>query len=406
MLLGAAAACLTLVPFLMALDRASFHLDETGWILASSRAFETSGPSESEYGYHFGWPAPPIGKYLMGASLRLREESLASSLAAVRWSTYDRPIIASMASGQIPPVNVLVSARLPMAILGAATCLVVFAIGKTAWGTRAGLIAAALLALNPLMLTCCRRAMIDAPAIFFSSLAILLCARLPAVSGNHVLVRACGIGAAIGLALASKLNALATAAACLAIIVLIPPRGGAGVRRLAAAGIAAIVAAAVFVAVNPYLYADPVGRAWSMLTFRYYEPVIVSLGAKAALVARRVLLGETDPTGTTYLTLRSLVGLPLEWALIPAGCAALAGSIRRVTDAGRSNAAGLAVLVWWGATLAAIVWWLPQDWERYYLPALPPTILIAARGLDRLLGLLPPGKANRLRRDPSPRPRA
>lgn len=378
-LAGAAAACAALVPFLWRLERASFHLDETSWILASQHEPGTAEPPGP--GHNFGWPSPPIGKYLIDASLRLRERDLAAELAGLRWSTYDRPIIASLASGQVPPSGVLVSARLPMAVLGAATCLVLFAIGRAAWGTRAGLIAAAMLALNPLMLICCRRAMIDAPAIFFSCVAVLFCS-----SRSRSLLRALGVGAAIGLALASKLNALAAAAASLSILAAGSFRREDRARSFAAVGVAALAAGVLFVAVNPYLYSDPASRTWAIFTFTHYEERIPSLGAKALLVARRLLVGEADPTGSTYLTFRSLIGLPLEWALLPVGCIAL-------TKLRPSNAAGLSILVWWGATLVAIAWWLPQDWERYYLPALPPTILITARGLDLVMS----GALNRRR---------
>jgi 4-amino-4-deoxy-L-arabinose transferase-like glycosyltransferase len=396
-----------LLPFLWRLERASFHMDETGWVLASNRVVsqsflqrDSTGPNLPGEGSHYGWPNPPVGKYLMGAAIRSRIETPEISLSGTQWPTYDRPIIANIASRQIPPLEILTAARLPMAVLGAATCLTVFFLGRLAWGTRAGLLATCLLALNALMLTSSRRAMVDSPAIFFSSFSILLAALLierrtnlqtsSAKPGSSDVGRMFGLGLVLGLALASKLNALVAAVVCVASLVLIPS-GRERLRLAVAATVILIVAAVTFIAVNPFLYENPLSGSWSMLTFAYYEPGIEELAARGWFVFRRLFLGETDPQGLTYLTVHSWTGLPLEWVALPFGLGlALTGLLKRREAGMRAMRprSERVILLWWVVSVAGITSWLPQDWERYYLPALPPTVLLVARGFDAAFSML------------------
>ena len=268
--LAGAGVCLVLLPFLWRLESASFHLHETSWILASEALFAETflgqPPSRSpEYALSFGWPSPPLGKYVMALSVHLRVEDSLAGLARTSPPTFDRPIILSMASGHVPPLDILLSARLPMALLGAATCVAILWVGHCVWGTATGAVAAGLLALNPLMLACSRRAMIDAPALFFSALAVLLALRV-ASSERRAIGASLGLGIALGLAAASKLNALA--GACVTALLLLSPAGSL-LRAASGSALALGAAIAVFILVNPYLYSETLERAVSMLTYAH-----------------------------------------------------------------------------------------------------------------------------------------
>ena len=136
------------------------------------------------------------------------------------------------------------------------------------------------------------------------------------------------------------------------------------------------------------LYAIWAALGWAMLTYQHYEAGIESMAGRVAMVVRRLLLGQTDPQGLSYLTLGSATRIPMEWALLPAGAlmAGLSGFVRfRKGSAVGATPARLTILAWWLVSLAAIAAWLPHDWERYYLPALPPAIILVSGALAALL---------------------
>jgi len=76
-----------------------------------------------------------------------------------------------------PPNHVLASARAMVAALGAATCVVIYYLGRELNGFRTGLTASLILAFNPLWLLNSRLNLRDAPSAFFSTLSILLLTR-------------------------------------------------------------------------------------------------------------------------------------------------------------------------------------------------------------------------------------
>jgi len=127
--------------------------------------------------------------------------------------------------------------------------------------------------------------------------------------------------------------------------------------------------------------------------YAHYQPAITGIGDRFGYLIRRLLLGGADPQGLSFLTLGSLLRVPLEAVLVPLGLVVTLWSAwtsrkNRRDESPVDTRLQLGIVIWWLATMVAIGLWLPQDWERYYLPALPPTVLLAARGIVGLGELL------------------
>lgn len=154
--------------------------DEGNWIHFPERAFrlaflernysETAWAEDIE---DFGARNPVLGKYLMGAALYAAgygEEDVGGPYTYV----FHNSVKWNRERGNLPPVRVIVAARLSVALLGVGTCLLVLLIGRMIQGWRTGLIALVWLAGNELMLESSRAAMTDVPETLLISLTCLV----------------------------------------------------------------------------------------------------------------------------------------------------------------------------------------------------------------------------------------
>ena len=100
--------------------------------------------------------------------------------------------------------SALLACRLVTAVLGAATCGVLFATGKRLWGTSAGVVAGALYAVVPLAVQHAHFATVDVHATFWISLCLLQTSKILTGESKHALLWA---GVFAGLSAAAKYNA-------------------------------------------------------------------------------------------------------------------------------------------------------------------------------------------------------
>jgi hypothetical protein len=223
-------------------------------------------------------------------------------------------------------------------------------------------------------------------------------------------------GMATGLAAASKLTAVLGLAALGAFAAWAPVTrlalGGATGRGQVAAGgraagrtwrwsaLAAVVGLATFVAVNPFLWPDPVGRTVAMLRFRQQElfgqralspenAVPEDLPTRTALLLRRTFMDEAPLAART--------GLPLDAPLALVGTWVLARGASRTWRAGGLLGPEAFALAWIAAFVAGTIPNLGINWDRYYLPvvalSLVPIGVGAATLLDAgLRAARPPGR--------------
>jgi hypothetical protein len=303
-----------------------------------------------------------------------------------------------------PSADALKAARRPMVLLGAGAAAMLFLVGCELAGIVAGLVAAIGFVAAPFVLTLMPRAHTEAPFIFFMLLALWLSSR--AVRSPRPLLLGALAGLAAGLSAGSKLTgvlelaalgAFAAGAFGLTLLVRLPavaawigPRHS-FVRAGQWSALAAIVGLVVFLAVNPLLWSNPIGRVQAMLAFRQQEmfgqrTLNAELATPESTVGRAVLLLRQSFVGEMPLARRT--GLPVEAAFAVGGLVVLGWRIVRTRQAGGLVGAEAMLLVW---LLVFVVGTAPNlgiDWDRYYLPTVALGLLLAGVGAEVGVGAI------------------
>ena len=266
------------------------------------------------------------------------------------------PLAAAVAAAPFPPRSdaaTLVLAMLALAIL----LFAVYRIGAILFSPEAGAIAAAAAATFPLVAGQSRQFMLDLPDAAMTSLAILA---LLSTDAFRRLGPALLFGAALGLALLTKWTCAFFVALPLAAALASAGRAPDARRRLATAGAALLLGAAI---------AAP-----------WYLAHLWTLARDTTKFAYAVGVREGDPP---VWTARSLLYYPraLPYAATGAWTAAFAaGALVALLRDRRRSTVPLLWLLGGGAILTLI---RNKD-VRYVIPMLPAVALLAAAGLTRL----------------------
>ncbi len=320
----------------------------------------------------------------------------------------------NLAANHLPSDDLLHTARLPQALLMAASVWAMFALGWRLGGRGTAYFAALYLALCPPLLLNGRRAMMEAALTCFSLLTILAAAGWIAVwrRGRRAIGASLLLGAAAGLTIASKHTGVVIAGAALAACVLAVVWSSWRERRrltglLPVAG-AVLLALGVFYLLNPAWWgADIPALFGQILDWRtaLLDGQTRAFGGYASLDdrlagwLRQVLIAQPQyfeveswgaiPTITEQIARYEASvwrGLPLGggWpgaALI--GLLAIIGVLRLLRGDDQNTGARLSVGLWAGAAvLTALA--SPVEWQRYYLPVYPAVGLLAAHGLTQV----------------------
>lgn len=388
-------------------------VDESAYVAQSSYtdlylAGRWDHPAWLEYA---AYDLPPLPKYLIGGALWFGGYRRPDLGSARTWYVTGR-------KEEFAGTPLLVAARWPAVGLGAVGCLAIFWLGWIVGGPIAGWAAALLLAIDPLYQMHARRAMSDVPAEAFLLLALAI--------GSVIWARAArgglsgrswaGLGlagVAVGLATLAKLNGV------LGGLVLASWVGLALATRAfsnrtkwllaLATPAAATVAFGTFVALNPYLTADPpppvdhaiagevaksfAERAWSVYAHRaavsrqgmetFPHNALPRLLDRAAVVAVQGFgrFGPLGPHGWSDSTIRydwRQDGGAVVWGpLVALGLVALG------LRGWREAAAGVAPLGWLPVAYFAVVVgvvtpFIPLAWDRYFLSIQAPAVLVVA----------------------------
>ena len=329
---------------------------------------------------------PMIGRYLVGGSLWLHGYDLRRLPRAYIW---DLSREENRRQGRVPSDAMLLAARLPMVFCAAAAIVLVYGIGRTLGGVLAGLAASTLALASPLVQEHLVRARPDAPLALFFLLALLLA--LVGVwrrrDGGLPVGWAIGTGAALGLAIGTKLTAVLSVAAILSWGVLVavlaairpsrqvPDMQSGSIARGWSAGrgwaLSLVVAGGIFILSNPHLYPDPVRHTVHLFQDRIEE-------GQAGHRARPELAIATPLAGAAFVLRGSLfsgtatgsLGVPLEALLVMLGVASLiVTGWRDWRGERRLSPVGLA-LVTAAAYVVGTSVFLDLPWERYLAPTL------------------------------------
>lgn len=283
--------------------------------------------------------------------------------------------------------------RVVTAVLDVGTVFLVFAIGSLLWSRRVGLLAALLLSLTVLHIQLAHFWAVDPYLTFFSTAALYFSLR---VFRDGRLSHYAFCGVAIGLGLASKVTALPLPALLVLAVALRlffraggseSPRGDTPVdgrkrdvaRSLAGLTLAGVVGFASFRIAQPYAFRGP--HVWNVALDSTFLDV---LREQARLTAG---LGDSPPFvqwvgRTAYL-------YPLQnlflWGLgLPLAVAALAGVIYAGYRVWRRRDASIALPLALVVMVVGLYGFRFATFARYFQPAYPALVLLAAFALARV----------------------
>ena len=146
-----------------------------------------------------------------------------------------------------------------------------------------------------------------------------------------------------------------------------PQRNAAGDRTWMLIAVA-ILAATLFIGANPTLYGDPVD---GVLALSYEHQL-------TADIQEVMLGGRLTSVGQRMQAVAELVcGTP--WIFAALGLAVVWFTYQNI----RQPSLGIVIAVWWITAMLLLMIWLPFAWDRYALPLIPPTVLIAGGTVEQ-----------------------
>ena len=404
---GLVLGCLLVWLFCSDLLEVPFHPDESQWI-ASSSVFEAfvrgdrSAPVWEES--HWTLTQPPGARYII--ALGWKNGGYTAARLNPPWS-FGRDEAANIAAGAMPTPELLWWSRLPMALLGAASCLLTFRLLAETVTRTAAYLGLMLVALNPMMVSALRRAMAESPLLFALLVVTYLGTRMlrrtcpsaapAAMGGGTGLSRMFWLlilmGVFTGLAGSMKLNGLTALAGALVTWLLacaaptLRPSSEPPV-AIWAAGCALLIGCVVltFVALNPFLDPDPLRRTLKLIRYRAAEIETQQRVDPAWVIDSP---GERARVTYTYLfrstALIHFVGSGVLQARF--WLAGIAAIVRRSQQRLRREGSidGSLVLLIMGATCAGPMLLTPLNWDRYFLLPSWFSALLVAVGMAGLL---------------------
>lgn len=409
-------------------DTTAFHPDESRWINRAhylEDVLDPFGPTWNDQYLTRG--QPPIGSYVMGIGFLVQGEGLDTNPA---WD-YRRGWDWNTQNGMYPTQEDLRTGRMTNVFLGSVAVAVTFLAVRMLSNTIGGIAAAIILIAHPLQAWHNRLALADTTLTLTLAAVVLTLILLMRKPGWF---KALAVGALLGIGGANKLTpmALSFVIAAVGVVLLAQTiyqrnkdrKPGTswlstvpGVRHLSWMLISApVIAGATFVAVYPYLWPHPVDRTLTLLDFRQNEmeaqsrlyPQFAVESPWEALERTWVSLsGGTNESGQQMwsatdwlLTWIGLGGLgdQIGWLdLVVAFIGTIllfVAAVRLPISSGHLIAA--LVLV---AQVLTIVLAMQTDFERYYLPIVLATAILAGCGVGLASRALPNPIANRFRQD-------
>lgn len=405
--------CVIAYPFFTNISENTLNGDENSY-LRSTRYFKLFF-LERNFGHSLwqnirAYDQPPIAKYIFGAGLLVMGEAhMYPLLAQLKDWNYEEDYDWNVKHGRVAPHYVGYLVRYVGALFGFATCLLLYWIGACAFNREVGVIAALLLAYNPLMLLCSKRITAN-PIINFFLLVGLVAIFLYEKNyrqqkKNRMIVCAGAIGLFVALATATKLNGgiiliCFTCFTVYAIVENVLLRIGStedklehikrnNARLVKNFILVIVVGATFFVLPNPYLYNNPLEKTFHMVDYRMRRAqkqqqlpssahqAITTWDNKIRLGYKRCLLND-------FIGLKDVKDVPVTAVLFFLGiCMLLYSEVRYIKECHQSSPRVI-IVIWTFCTIVGTLAWLPLDWHFYYLPMIPCVLLMVAHSMDCL----------------------
>jgi 4-amino-4-deoxy-L-arabinose transferase-like glycosyltransferase len=403
--------CVLTVVFFTNIDRVTFHGDESLWI-NSSQYLELALSGDihaSKWRPSFETVTqPPIARYVIGLGRLAGGHGVDDLNRAWR---FDLSADMNEADGRMPSPSLLWWSRLPMAITAVMSSLLLIYCAQTIAGRLAGHLLLLFIVTTPYYALHLRRAMGESLLLLGMMLVVL--AGYRAIQSWQGVLRQCDrqsprgemtlarplvwlllLAVSSGMAGATKLNGLALVGAGMTLCAMLVWKSrtrlpGKQTAIFAVAGLVLmpVLTGAVFTAVNPYLYSDPLRRFEMMVDHRTQAIREQQAANPSAALPTRDVLARARVVPRSILRFASPVNHVVIWVLMGAltlvGLVVLARhAVMWWRDDGRSGM-GMAVLLVAGVTgIPALL--TPLNWDRYYMPAVVFASLCAAIALPRV----------------------
>ena len=399
-----------------------FDGDETGWI--SSGAYYTDLVLARDLTWEkwqcqacgpWGGLNMPLGKWLIGAPLKVYYETARGSAEFLRFYNFDHSLEQNQAEGRVPPADVLRVARLACAAFGVLCCLLLFCLGYWWVNGATGLLAVALLLSTDGFVTQATRAMTDVHYVSFLLAGCLAAGLLVKRSGRRAYLTASALaGLCAGLAAAVKVTGIVVGGLIfLALLIYIVALRRINLRAaLRYAVLFTIVAVITVYLLNPFFWpnwqqinaAALLHEARSLLTAAAARQLPAGqisqsypqVGNLAHLIEFPQMFVRWRDFMQTQLPIGNwtqprllaihrslfvdLAAFPFDWVFLIVGCAAATGRVLKAWRQ-RETAPVTAPLVFFGVNYLFILFFVRLNWPRYYLPSAVAAKLLIAVGI-------------------------
>lgn len=383
-------------------DTTRFHPDESRWINRAHYLEDLLDPFGSTWNdQYLTRGQPPMGSYVMGIGLLVQGRDLDTNNA---WE-YRRGGDWNVANGMYPTPEDLRAGRMTNVALGSVAVVIVFLAIRLLSNSLGGVIGASILIFHPLQSWHNRLALADTALTLTLAALVLALIMLMRKPGWF---RALAVGILIGLGGANKLTpmALAFVIAAVGASMLIwtlyrrwvdRPAGEQwwstlpGVHHLSwmLLSIPAI-AGATFIAVYPYLWQRPIVNTLKLLDFRQNE-----MEAQSRLYPNFAVETTSEAIAKTWSSLADRWSAT-EWMLTQIGLTSVGEALSPLDLI--LAIVGIALMVYvaiqypirsghfmvllvLGVQVATIILAMRTDFERYYLPIVLATAIIAGTGI-------------------------
>jgi Flp pilus assembly pilin Flp len=389
---------------------------------------------------YYGPDQPHWGHYLIGWHLSRR--GLARPVC--QFYDFDITFAENRQAGAVPSARSLLAARQLMGLLAMGTLAGIVLLGFATGHPLVGAIAANLLAANFLFQYSMSRAMLEAPLLFGCTATVLLAVLAwrglrstsrGAVAIGYALI--VPVGLALGMVAGTKLLGGVTAVFWVLLMASLWAEPALRTRRLwkrpvIGVVLAGLVALPFFYLTNPYLFSYPNKQAGARLglfggiksmldhaAFRqaaqqwiYDESAIIDPTRRIKLTLAKIFVSRVPPRFPTasnlaegdlpampfagledsgkgdifqppgsYATIGRRAWIPWDALLALVGLGFLGFRAVRHYRARARLEPGIVLVLWFGVTFVATCWWLPLDWDRYYLLGLSAAQLLIAAGI-------------------------
>jgi len=233
----------------------------------------------------------------------------------------------------------------------------------------------------------------DGPFMLFSLLAVWLALRAAhRAAGERVDPRAAfWLGATLGIASATKLTAVLGVAGIFAFALLQVASGlwlGLRSTGLKFWCLAFVVTLLTFVAVNPLLYIDPIGRSIMLFRFRLVEMDLQQAfwpdqTLPSDILTRTQVVAES--VSVRFSSWRVAGIPPIDGALAAVGLALSLVRSGREISVRRALGASTLWVCWLTVVCTGIVAAIRMNWQQYYVPLVTISVILQALAVAQLL---------------------